>query len=82
MKVLTIFAHPSPKSFCAAVLERFDSGLRDAGHTNEVVDLYGIGFDPVLREQDNPNWMDAEAPDGLSRACICENACWKERGDR
>jgi NAD(P)H dehydrogenase (quinone) len=65
MKVLTIFAHPSPKSFCGAVLERFDSGLRDAGHTNEVVDLYGIGFDPVLREQDNPNWMDAEAPDGI-----------------
>ena len=62
MKVLTVFAHPSPKSFCHAVLERFDAGLRDAGHTNEVVDLYAIGFDPVLRERDNPNWMDEHAP--------------------
>jgi len=63
MRVLTVFAHPSRKSLCHALLERFDSGLRDAGHTNEVVDLYAIGFDPVLRERDSPNWMDAEAPE-------------------
>ena len=62
MKVLTVYAHPSPTSFCHAVLERFDSGLRDAGHVNEVVDLYAIDFDPVLRGHDNPNWMDADAP--------------------
>jgi NAD(P)H dehydrogenase (quinone) len=65
MKVLTVFAHPGSKTFCHAVLERFDTGLRDAGHTNEVVDLYAIGFDPVLRERDNPNWMDADAPDEI-----------------
>lgn len=62
MNVLTVFAHPSPRSFCHSVLERFADGLRDAGHTNEVVDLYAIGFDPVLRERDNPNWMDEHAP--------------------
>jgi len=62
MRVLTVFAHPGSKSFCHAVLERFDAGLRDAGHTSEVVDLYAIGFDPVLRERDNPNWMDEQAP--------------------
>ncbi len=39
MKVLTVFAHPSSQSFCHAVLERFDAGLREAGHTNEIVDL-------------------------------------------
>jgi NAD(P)H dehydrogenase (quinone) len=65
MKVLTVFAHPGSKSFCHAVLERFDAGLREAGHTNEVVDLYAIGFDPVLRARDNPNWMDANAPDEI-----------------
>ena len=62
MRVLTIFVHPRRQSFCHAVLKRFDEGLRDAGHTNEVVDLYAIGFDPVLRERDDPNWMDANAP--------------------
>lgn len=48
MNVLTIYAHPNPKSFCHAVLERFTKGLADAGHSNEVVDLYAIGFDPRL----------------------------------
>jgi len=47
------------------VLERFNAGLRDAGHTNEVVDLYAIKFDPVLRERDSPNWMDEHAPDAI-----------------
>jgi NAD(P)H dehydrogenase (quinone) len=65
MKVLTLFAHPSSRSFCRAVLERFDAGLRDAGHVNEIVDLYAIGFDPVLRERDSPNWMDEGAPEQI-----------------
>ena len=65
MRVLTVFAHPGSGSFCHAVLERFDAGLREAGHTNEIVDLYAIEFDPVLRERDNPNWMDADAPEDV-----------------
>ncbi len=60
MKVLTVYAHPDPKSFCHAVLQQFTKGLEDAGHTNEVVDLYAIGFDPVLRTQDFPNWLPDE----------------------
>jgi NAD(P)H dehydrogenase (quinone) len=65
MKVLTVFAHPGSGSFCHSVLERFDAGLRAAGHANEVVDLYRIGFDPVIRDRDGPNWMDVDAPDEL-----------------
>jgi NAD(P)H dehydrogenase (quinone) len=65
MNVLTVFAHPGSQSFCHAVLDRFDAGLRDAGHTNEIVDLYALGFDPVLRERDSPNWMDDHAPDEI-----------------
>jgi NAD(P)H dehydrogenase (quinone) len=61
--VLTVFAHHGSGSFCHAVLERFDAGLREAGHTNEIVDLHAIGFDPVLRDRDAPNWMDADAPE-------------------
>jgi NAD(P)H dehydrogenase (quinone) len=48
MKVLTVYANPNPKSFCHAILEQFDRGLRDAGHKNEIVDLYAIKFNPVL----------------------------------
>jgi NAD(P)H dehydrogenase (quinone) len=65
MNVLTVFAHPSPQSFCRAVLDRFDAGLRDAGHVNEIVDLYAIGFDPILRERDSPSWLTETIPDDM-----------------
>lgn len=65
MKVLTVFAHPNPKSFCRAILDRFDAGLRDAGHTNEIADLYASGFDPVLRQRDTPGWLTETIPDDL-----------------
>jgi NAD(P)H dehydrogenase (quinone) len=73
MKVLTIYAHPSHKSFCQAVLDRFTSGLSDAGHTSDVIDLYAIGFDPVLRDRDGPSWIDENVPqDILDRANLKE----------
>lgn len=68
MKVLTVYAHPDPKSFCHAVLQQFTKGLEDAGHTNEVIDLYAIGFDPVLRTRDFANWLpDENAPDVVDK---------------
>jgi NAD(P)H dehydrogenase (quinone) len=64
MKVLTVYAHPNPKSFCHAVLEQFTKGLNDAGHTNKVVDFYAIKFNPVLQMKDFANWLpDENAPD-------------------
>ena len=65
MRVLTIYAHHDPRSFCHAVLERFTEGVRDAGHTSEVVDLYAIKFDPMYRDHDRPNWIDDSVPDDV-----------------
>ena len=62
MKVLTVYANPNPKSFCHAILEQFTQGLRDAGHESEVVDLYAIKFDPVLKTRDAPNWVNESLP--------------------
>ncbi len=62
MNILTIYAHPSPKSFCHAILEQFTKGLEDAGHTNEVVDLYAIRFDPVFRTQDFASYVHESMP--------------------
>lgn len=62
MKVLTVYAHPNPKSFCHAVLERFTAGLRDSGHTPDVDDLYEIKFDPVFRMRDYANWVHEDMP--------------------
>src|SRR3990172_2875675 len=58
MKVLTVYANPNPRSFCHAILEQFSQGLENAGHTNEVVDLYAMKFDPVLKLRDYTNWIE------------------------
>ena len=69
MKILTVYAHSNPKSFCHALLEQFTKGLEDAGHTNEVIDLYAMRFDPVLTSRDWPDWIDESVPmDLLERA--------------
>ena len=62
MKVLTVFAHNDRHSFCGGVLDRFSAGLTDAGHTNEVVDLYAIKFDPVFRDRDVASYTSGEIP--------------------
>ena len=62
MNILTVYAHPNPKSFCHAILQQFTKGLEDAGHTSEVVDLYAIRFDPVFRLQDYASYVHESIP--------------------
>lgn len=50
MKVLIIYTHPSPASFCHALTEVFAKGLKKSKHEFEVLDLYKAGFNPVLSE--------------------------------
>lgn len=56
MKVLVVASHPRTNSLTFAVTERFVQGLQAAGHEAEVLDLHRSGFDPVLREDDEPDW--------------------------
>lgn len=81
MNVLTIYANPNPRSFCHAVLERFNAGLMDAGHSNEVVDLYAIGFDPVFRESDGANWIDDSVPDDVLGYMKVEESLYAAAGN-
>ncbi len=62
MNILTVYVHPNRNSFCHAILGQFSQGLADAGHTNEVVDLYGIHFNPVFTARDYPAWVDETFP--------------------
>ena len=71
MKVLTIYAHPDPRSFCHGVLDRFTDGLRDAGHESEVIDLHAIGFDPVIRDRDTASYISADVPNPTPRRTRC-----------
>jgi NAD(P)H dehydrogenase (quinone) len=44
MHIYVVFAHPSGESFTGEVLTEFLRGLRDAGHTFELGDLYEMDF--------------------------------------
>ena len=80
MRVLTIYAHHNPRSFCHAILERFCAGLKDGGHSNEVVDLYAIGFDPCFRSHDGPNWIDDSVPDDVLEHWNVEKSLMAQAG--
>ena len=62
MRVLTVYAHPNPKSFCHAVLDEFTRGLRDGGHAPDVLDLYAMKFDPVITLVDLATWLHPDMP--------------------
>lgn len=51
MHLHIVFAHPSRRSFSAEVLGAFTAGLAEAGHTHSLSDLYAMGFDPLLDEE-------------------------------
>jgi len=65
MRVLVVYAHPNPGSFCHAVMEQVTSGLRDRGHSVDVIDLYAIKFDPVFGNRDYNQFMHETLPDDL-----------------
>lgn len=52
MKVLIVYAHPEPRSFGHALLERSVMTLGACGHEVVVSDLYAMGFQPVATGDD------------------------------
>ncbi|WP_082232820.1 NAD(P)H oxidoreductase [Halobacillus massiliensis] len=56
MKILTVVTHPRQNSLTFVVANKFVEGLRAAGHETEIFDLYRSGFNPMLWEDDEPDW--------------------------
>ena len=52
MRVLVVLAHPVRESFAHAVCASAVTGFARAGHEVRVLDLYAMGFDPVLSRDD------------------------------
>lgn len=55
-RVLLVLAHPRRNSLTGRIAERFAATLTGNGHPVELADLVAEGFDPVLREADEPDW--------------------------
>lgn len=68
MRILVVFAHPVQESFGAAVYRRLVDGLARAGHEVRGLDLYALGFDPVLSAEDRRDYHTA----GRNEARVAE----------
>ncbi|SDA16544.1 NAD(P)H-dependent oxidoreductase [Sphingomonas sp. NFR15] len=51
---LLVCANPSTHSFDHAIVNTYAETARGYGHGVEVRDLYALGFDPVLRDEERP----------------------------
>lgn len=56
MKILLVIAHPRPGSLTHQVAAAFAAAAEAKGHLIEVADLIAEGFDPMVREPDEPDW--------------------------
>jgi NAD(P)H dehydrogenase (quinone) len=61
MKVLIIVAHHRPNSLTGQIKENFEKGLKEAGHESDTLDLHKIGWNPVLAEEDEPDYSNRDA---------------------
>lgn len=49
-----VLAHPDPNSFNAAIARAYCEAVRAAGQEAILRDLYGMNFDPVLKNEERP----------------------------
>ena len=52
MKTLVVFNHPYGGSYCSAILEAVEDGVKDGGQECRVINLDQDDFDPVMRAKD------------------------------
>ena len=52
MRAHVVFAHPEPKSFCAAMKDTTMAALAEAGYVITISDLYAEHFNPVASAAD------------------------------
>ena len=74
MHALIVFAHPEPRSFNGRLRDVAVSTLTEAGHTVEVSDLYGEGFDPAER---GAHYQPRTAPEAFS-PLVEQRDAWRQ----
>jgi NAD(P)H dehydrogenase (quinone) len=58
VRVLYIYVHPLPESFHASIRAEALAGLKEAGHTVDLCDLYAEKFDPVMWPDERRDYHD------------------------
>lgn len=77
MRVLVVYCHPVPESYCAAVRDAALAALGARGDDVRVVDLYAEGFDPVLGADERRHYNEHASNDRQLQAHYAHLA-WAE----
>jgi NAD(P)H dehydrogenase (quinone) len=74
MKYLIVYAHPDSESFNHALLGAVERRLEETGARFDVRDLYALGFDPVLAQEELAAGAGSDPPEdvALERRYVAE----------
>lgn len=78
MRLLLVYCHPDPESFCAAILSTATTALQAAGHELRVIDLYAEGFNPVMSLAERRSYLADTAQNIAGVASHVEALKWAE----
>jgi NAD(P)H dehydrogenase (quinone) len=57
MKLLLVYCHPEPTSYCSALRDAALQALQSAGHETRQIDLYAEGFNPVFSAEEKRTYL-------------------------
>lgn len=63
MRVLVVYCHPVPESFCAALRDAALEAIAAKGCEARLVDLYAENFDPVMRDDERREYNERAPAD-------------------
>lgn len=77
MRVLIVYCHPVPESFCAAVRDAALEAIAAKGCEARLIDLYAENFDPVMRDGERREYNE-RAPADPALAEHIDHLRWAE----
>lgn len=77
MRVLVVYCHPVPESYCASLRDAALEALANAGHETRLIDLYAEEFDPVMGCEERRTYND-HAPTDPALAPHIEALKWAQ----
>jgi putative NADPH-quinone reductase len=78
MRLLLVYCHPEPESFCASLRAAAVAALRAAGHDVRELDLYAAGFDPVFSRAEKRSYLEQTERNIAGVASHVESLRWAE----
>jgi putative NADPH-quinone reductase len=63
MRILLVYCHPVPESFCASIRDTAVRALEQNGHEVDLLDLYAEGFDPVMPADERRHYNEMKLAD-------------------